>query len=203
MNATRPRICARCRGARHVLVDGKWRRCDCAVREVREIAYRAAGVPELYLAGNTVDYYAAWGGAWNQDHPPGLVWLRGPRLGQRRARACAYALRDAVDRGEEAASLSLRDGVEARFDREAGLNWARVVRDARTLVVDLEATAHKYLPDVAAELWARRSLCTGTTVYVSEGDVGAMPGLYGAAVAQEFARSRGLLRVSTFKEGRR
>lgn len=194
MSEPTPAACPICKGAKHVPgPSGGWARCECVVRRVREIAYLAAGVPEVFLAGETASYAPAWG-ASIPDTP--LVWLRGPVTGLRRGRAAAHFLRRAIDDKMTAATTSLRAGLDGRFDRDAGAEWRRTVEDSRALLIEMDCPAHSYLSDVAAELWAIRSGMRGRTLFVSSVDLAAMTGRYGPIVCAMFASNR-VARVST------
>ncbi len=202
-NKARPR-CGACKDTRHVLHGGKWVRCECVLAQLREIEFARAGIPESLWRSPLADLLAGSWFAGYGDHlfpsavVPGtrtacpiLIWLMAPARTSRRVWSWSWALRAAVEGGFSAARLKIRDGIDARFDREeAGPAWRAVVRGADVLVVDLDTTSHKFLPDVAGELYEERAHKNAVTLFVSAADVRKSTGLYGPDFCRAFAGRR-------------
>lgn len=195
--------CQTCKDTRHVYREGGWVRCECVLAQLREIEFARAGIPESLWRTPLPDLLA---GSWFvgealglRPAAPAIFWLMAPSRTHRRVWTWAWLLRAAVEEGLSAARLKIRDGIDARFDREeAGPAWRAVVRGADVLVVDLDATNHKMLPDVAGDLYDERAGKNAVTLFVSALDVRKATGLYGP----DFARAMGGKRIARFGEAR-
>lgn len=194
--------CPKCHGARHVPgQNGAWARCECVVAEAKMISYRAAGVDEVYLSGKTELYRIRGivGANLKVDGSRLLIWLRGPKFGEYRSKTAAWVLRSGVDAGLLSRRVSLREGIEAKFDRDHWSDWVRDIETARVLVADLDMLSHKFIPEVLGLLWSTRSAMRATTVFVSEIDLGVADGFCGPSLSRVFASSKELTRLSTFR----
>lgn len=182
--------CSKCRDTKHIVRNGKWTRCPCVTAKIRGIDLARAGVDDVFHNTKVSVLGRAWGIApehvFDSDDPA-ILWLRGPSLGQRRASAVAWLLSYAVDQSLTAATITLSQSIDAKFDREDQQTWNETLRDTKVLVVIFDAAATgKMLPVIAERIVSARANMHAVTLFVSSDDLRALPGKYGAAVCGFF-----------------
>lgn len=191
--------CPKCHDTKHVLVDGKYRRCGCMRESYTASQYRLAGVPDLFLSPSADPRERS---AWpvHVPYPPplgkrSLAWIRGPRVSIRRLATIADILRRAVDAGQYARTLTIPEAVEARFDRDRAATLRETLR-ADFLVVDLDHDPPNRMTVAAcSDIVTQRLSRRAATVFVSEDDVEQATAKFGVPLSSVVRASKAIVRV--------
>lgn len=205
-SGTNATTCPNCKGAKHVMVNGRYVRCGCIKESADRMRMTRAGVPEMHCAFPLPDllgrshFIAKPRLAEALASPPAdrtvQVWVMAPASSTRRLASVSYAVRAPIENGHAAQAFRLSAFLDAQFDRDQKRAMYDQLKAARVAVVEVDTEhGHKFLPQVFMDVYSRRTRMTGITVYFSADDLGQMTGRYGPEICSIFAHSKSILRI--------
>lgn len=155
--------CAKCNDNRFVLKDGVAVKCGCYVERMLLRNCERAGVPTSLSLVPAKDLFTRLERCLEQPFDIDVASLASPTswlvVGSVTsellvvARYCALVR--AIEQGETAASLTLHDAVDAKFDAAAKVELDAKL-NAKALLVDLSGIDHKFAKDALRLIYARR-----------------------------------------------
>lgn len=186
----------------HKIVDGVAVRTPAAKKRERYIAYKRAGIPEIMLDVTLKELKAR--SAWKTEpqivetlKTPRIVWIEADAMSDRMLASWVYLVRRYIDKGIDARHIRLRSIIDAQFDAGEKNHLNRELREIPLLIVDLtNSDTHKFIPTLLGDLHASRTRMKGTTIYLSDEDIGTMTGKYGVTLANIFEKRRGMKRIA-------
>lgn len=192
----------------HKIVDGVAIRTPAARKRERHIAYKRAGIPEIMLDVTLKDLKER--SAWKREpqvveahKTPRVYWIQADAMSDRMLSTWVYVMRRYIDKGIEARCIKIQDIIDAQFDAGEKNHLNRELRELPLLVVDLtNSNTHKFIPTLLGDLHAARTRMKGTTIYLSDEDIGEMTGKYGVTLAGIFEKRRGMTRIASRNSGK-
>lgn len=190
----------------HKIVDGVAVRTEAAKRRERHLAYRRAGIPEIHL-DTAIDELAKLS-VWSrppvakQPSRPMVYWIEADAMNGRALASWCYAVKAWIESGFTARHTRVKDLIDAQFISAEKMHWKSEIKTLDLLVLDLtNSDNHKLLPGVLADAHADRTRMKGTTIYLSDDDIGAKVGKYGGLMAQVFKERKGIKRIAPRNSG--
>lgn len=185
----------------HVYTKDGWKRSKQTRERIRHIQYKEAAIPEIVWSLDIDDLRESslldYGMVSQSRTKPIVVWLFGPSmLGTKIIRSWSYLLRLAIDKGHQAKAVSLSQCIESYFDKDEWRTVRADIRSARVLVVLLDSSNHKLLPQILGTIYTHRATIRATTIFVSKDNVAAMTGKYGAEISRQFKSSSLIRRIA-------
>lgn len=193
----------------HNIVDGYAVRTDAAKRRDRHIAYKRAGVPEIHLDTPIAELgkLSVWSRVPTpkaRQSKPVVYWLCADPMNARALASWCYMLKSYVDAGIGGRYVKWQQLIDAQFDAAEKSHWRAEIRELPLFIVDLTNTGnHKFTPTLLADVHAERTRMCGTTLYLSDDDIGERVGKYGDAVARLFRDRQGMRRIAPRNSGSR
>lgn len=187
------KVCPICNGAKHVCVDGTWRRCECIKAGVRKMRFAQAGVPELHYEDELATLQT---NSWLPTTrifttKPRNIWVRSIPSSRKRIATVAYVLRTALDMDYMARRFTVQQLIDARFDPTLKSVVYPQIKSAQLLVMEVDLkTSHKFLASTLLDVYSQRLIPGATTVWFSGDDIPASTGRYGPEVCGLFGSDR-------------
>jgi hypothetical protein len=190
-------MCLKCKGAYHVLVDGRWQECECLVQTKKRRALVMAGIPKYMLNFKWSDWQKQYPGpavllptveAWAKKAATEGVKRALGLCGKGRTGKLTLAylvVRRCVMAGMAAKIVTVSELIQDRFDTNGDLMREAMAVDLLCVRLGVEEE-HKWRIPILEKIHFGRRVDEMATLYTIRHHAGTFEAAYGKVLADSF-----------------